>query len=210
MREPVSDTTLRDPRMATLQEARNRGAGFEELLAIRTPSARLASPFSLYYRVYKARDGALALGALTPQNRDAIRRVLGIHGQEQSDTPDFDAVDPATIAATETWRERIEAQFTTKRVDEWMTLFEAARVPVARINFPEEMTDDPQANADQAFLELEQKVAGPVVTMSATPTGSSLPAPSLGEHTRAILHDLGLSQEEVGRLERAGTIRCFD
>jgi crotonobetainyl-CoA:carnitine CoA-transferase CaiB-like acyl-CoA transferase len=216
MREPVSDAILRDPRLAALQAARARGAGLEELLEIRSARGQLASPFSLYYRVYKAQDGAIALGALTPQNRDAIRRVLGLHGQERSDAPDFDAADPVSIAATQDWRERLEAQFATKPVDEWIALFEAARVPAARVNLPEEMSDDPQANAAGMFLELEhtitgpQKVVGPIVTMSSTPTGSPLPAPALGEHTRQILQTLGLEDDEVQHLARAGIIRCLD
>jgi formyl-CoA transferase len=216
MREPVSDATLRDPRVADLRQARERGAGFDEMLSIRDPRGRLASPFSLYYRVYKARDGAVALGALTPQNRHAIRRVLGIETEERSDSPDFDAGDPANLATTQAWRERIEAQFATKDVDEWMALFEAAGVPVARVNFPEEMSDDPQANADGMFLTLEhtvtgpQKVVGPIVTMSATPTGSLLPAPSLGEHTEALLRELGLGDDEIQRLCAGGVVRCLD
>jgi crotonobetainyl-CoA:carnitine CoA-transferase CaiB-like acyl-CoA transferase len=216
MREPVSDATLRDPRVEELQRARARGAGFDELISIRDPRSRLASPFSLYYRVYKARDGAVALGALTPQNRHAIRRVLGIEAEERSDSPDFDAADPATIAATQAWRERLEAVFATTGVDEWMARFEAAGVPVARVNFPEEMSDDPQANADGMFLELEhtvtgpQKVVGPIVAMSATPTGNVLPAPSLGEHTDAVLRDLGLGDDEIERLRAGGVVRGIE
>lgn len=217
MREPVSDVTLRDPRVAALQLARENGAGFAELLKVREGrGGTLASPFALYYRVYQTADGSLALGALTPQNRDAIRRVLGILGAELSDSPDFDAADPACIEATNRWREQLEARFLSVGVDEWLAAFIAAGVPCARLNFPEEMTDDPQANADQAFLELEhtvtgpQKVVGPIVTMSNARTGSSLPAPSLGEHTRAILSELGLSTADIDRLAGARVITLGD
>ncbi len=216
MREPVSDATLRDSRVRALEEARARSAGFDELLAIRDPRGQLASPFTLYYRVYKAADGAIALGALTPQNRDAIRRVLGIEGREHSDSPDFDARDPANISATQTWRDQLEAQFRSISVAGWMARFEAAGVPVARVNFPEEMSEDPQANADGMFLELEhtitghQKVVGPVVTMSATPAGNPLPAPALGEHTATILTELGYDAATIDRLRAGGVIRCLD
>lgn len=214
MREPVSDVTLRDPRIAALQSAREEGASFQELVRIREGrGGALASPFALYYRVYHTSDGAIALGALTPQNRDAIRRVLGIQGQELSDTPEFDAADPACIEATNRWREQLEAVFAGRRVDEWRSLFLEAGVPCARLNFPEEMTDDPQANADGVFLELEhsvtgpQKVVGPIVTMSNAPTGSALPAPALGEHTREILLAAGLTAAEIDALSARGVVR---
>ncbi len=217
MREPVSDVTLRDPRVAELQSARDRGAPFSELLKIREGrGGALASPFALYYRVYQAADGAIALGALTPQNRDAIRNVLGIFGQEASDSPDFDAADPACIEATQHWRARLEALFSTRPVEDWLNRFLQAGVPCARVNFPEEMTDDPQANADGVFLELEhtvtgpQKVVGPVVTMSNASTGSPLPAPTLGEHTRSILLEAGLAAREIGDLADRGIIRVAD
>jgi hypothetical protein len=54
----------------------------------------------LYYRGYQAQDGAIALGALTPQTRDPARKVLGILGGELSDSPQFDAAHPACIEAT--------------------------------------------------------------------------------------------------------------
>lgn len=78
------------------------------------------------------------------------------------------------------------------------------------------MTDDPQANADGMFLELQhtvtgpQKVVGPIVTMSNAVTGSTLSAPTLGEHTRAILSGIGLEAKEVEHLVGTGVIRCED
>jgi crotonobetainyl-CoA:carnitine CoA-transferase CaiB-like acyl-CoA transferase len=202
--------------MAALTEARDRGAGFEELFAIRDARAVLASPFSLYYRIYAARDGAIALGALTPQNRDAIRHVLGIFGEECSDSPDFDAADPASRTEISEWRDRLEREFASRRVSEWLALFEAAGAPAARVNFAEEMTDDPQANADGMFLELDhtitgtQRVVGPLVLMTATPTGSALPAPTLGEHTRSVLAEAGLGDDEVANLLADGVVASAD
>ncbi len=217
MREPVSDVTLRDPRVAALQAARQQGASFDELLRIREGrGGALASPFALFYRVYTTLDGAIALGALTPQNRDAIRRSLGIFGEELSDSPDFDAADPACIEATNAWRQRLETLFATKPADEWLSLLLAAGVPCARLNFPEEMTDDPQANADGMFTELQhtvtgdQKVVGPIVTMSNAATGSPLPAPTLGEHTRSILASMGLTDEQVQTLIDSGIVKTAD
>ncbi len=212
MREPVSDVTLRDPRVAAIREARERAASFSELFEIRSGRAQLASPFTLYYRVYRARDGAVALGALTPPNRNAIRRVLGIFGKERSDEPDFDAADPTAMATTMEWRTWIEQEFLARGVEEWVRLFLDAGVPAAPVNFPEEMTDDPQANADGMFLELEhtvtgaQKVVGPLVEMPGLAIGHPRAAPSLGEHTQEILAEAGMTDEEIELLRQSSII----
>lgn len=66
------------------------------------------------------------------------------------------------------------------------------------------------------FLDLEhtvtgpQKVVGPIVTMSNAVTGSTLSAPTLDEHTRAILLELGPTNSEVEGLAAEGVIRCAD
>ncbi|MFQ5380788.1 MAG: CaiB/BaiF CoA transferase family protein [Dehalococcoidia bacterium] len=214
MREPVSDAELRDPVVERLGEARRRGAGFPELAVLRNPRASLASPFTLYYRAYQTKEGFVVIGALTPRNRNAARRALGIEG-EDSDSPDFDARDPANIEAVNRWKARLEALMRTKTAEEWLAILEPAGVPVARVNFPEEMADDPQANADDMIWELEhtvtgpQRVVGPNVLMSATPTGSRRAAPSLGEHTAEILREIGVTRDEMEELSAAGVISLF-
>ncbi len=215
MREPVGDAALRDPMVEGLRAAQLEGATFPELLALRKPRGRIASPFTLYYRGYQAADGTVVLGALTPQNRAHIREVLGIEG-EHSDDPDFDARDPANIEATNEWRSWIEERMREKTVAEWLAAFEAVGVPAARVNFPEEMADDEQANADGMIVEMEhlvtgpQRVVGPAVVMSATPTGSPRPAPALGQHTLEVLREAGLSSEDLAALVEAGVIRAMD
>jgi len=216
MREPVSDAAIRDPRMAALHEAQASGAPFPELADIRQGRGQVASPFQLYYRAYQAADGFVIIGALTPLNRAAIRSVFAIEDREHSDDPDFDAHDPANIETTNHWREWLEAEFRTQPVDHWLTSFEAVGVPAARLNFPEEMADDDQANADGMIVELEhtvtgpQRVVGPPVLMSRTPTGSRLAAPAFGEHTRHVLAEAGLAAEEIDALIAAGIARTLD
>ena len=97
MREPVSDSAVRDVVMAKVDEARARGADYREVIAIRMAGRDLGTQFALYYNGYQAKDGGLILGALTKANRDAMRGVLGLDG-ERCDDPGYDALDPVNLA----------------------------------------------------------------------------------------------------------------
>ena len=47
----------------------------------------------------------------------------------------------------------------------------------------------------------------PPARFSATPASVRRPAPLPGEHTREVLAEAGLADDEIGRLERAGVLR---
>jgi formyl-CoA transferase len=84
------------------------------------------------------------------------------------------------------------------------------------VNEPEDMADDPQVVAAGMMVELEhpatgpQRVVGPILRMSATPTAASRPSPPLAAHTREVLLECGLSAEEIERLVAAGVVTSAD
>ena len=85
-------------------------------------------------------------------------------------------------------------------------------VPASVVNFPEEMSDDPQVTAAGMMAELEhdltgpQRVVGPVVRMSGTPTAARRPSPPLAGHTREVLREGGIPEGEIDALLAAGVI----
>ncbi len=212
MREPVHDAVIRDPLFERVQSAREAGGSYDEVLATRKAGLGIRGAFRLYYGGYRAKDGAVVLGALTRANRDGMRRVLGIEG-ERSDEPDYDARDPENQARAAEWKRVIRETFLTKTAAEWMALFDAEGVPVAPVQFPEQLADDGQVNADGMMWDLEhtvtgeQWVVGPAVLMSATPTRARRPAPALGEHSAEILRSAGATDDDIAALIEAGVVR---
>jgi crotonobetainyl-CoA:carnitine CoA-transferase CaiB-like acyl-CoA transferase len=210
MREPVHDATLRDPLLAELQAKRAAGAPYDEIVAVRKAQGPRFASHRLFYGGYHTREGALVLGAVTRLNRDAIRRILDLH--DETDHPDFDAGDPDNRARLEMWRREIQDKLLARPAVEWVEEFVAAGVPASVVNFAEEMADDPQVAAMGMMVDLEhaitgpQRVVGPLVRMSASPTAAVRPAPPLGAHTREVLAEAGLTPEEIDRLVAGGVV----
>lgn len=209
-RLPVFDSMVTDPAMQRLREARERGEGYKaQLDAKGSMFDMLGKAFRLYYGGYSVKDGAVILGALTPANRDQFRRALGVEDDPTAD-PDFNALDPASNTVAEGMLERIRAIMLTRTMDEWIAAFDAVGAPASKVNHPEEMADDPQVQAMGYMVDLDheltgpERMVGPIVQMSKTPTGTHRASPTLGRHTDEILAEHGWDDEEIAALRTAG------
>jgi crotonobetainyl-CoA:carnitine CoA-transferase CaiB-like acyl-CoA transferase len=206
MRDPVSDASSRDPLVAEIRKLRGERAPYAELLAARARGRGQRAALKGYYGGYQTSDGQfIVLGALTPATRNAARRVMGIT-DDRSDSPGFDAADPANIAEGEARWERIRQLMLTRPLADWVRDFEAEGVPCAPVNVPEEMSEDPQVVALNMMTTIEnpisgvQQIVGPVAGFSETPPQVQGPAPLLGADTLAVLRDHGLGEPEIDAL----------
>ena len=211
MREPVHDAVLRDRMLEDVRAVRKRGGSYGEILEARGTLEAQRSAFRLYYGGYRARDGGVVLGALTPANRDQMRRVLGAEA-ENSDSEGYDSYDPESQRQAVRWKQHFRELFLKKSALEWVRLFDEAGVPVAPVHLPEEMSENEQVLADGMITEQVHTVSGPqrlvspAVTMSATPTRVQRAAPALGEHSAEVLIEAGLTPDAVAELVAAGVI----
>ena len=156
----------------------------------------------------KTRDLALAVGS------DKLWRIfcplLGI--EDMLDDPRY-ATNAARAANRESLIARLGAVFLTKSYEEWEAILLPAGIPMGAINTIDRVVDHPQVEARGMLVEHEHPVAGTVrmvgvpVRLSETPGAIRTPAPLLGQHTDEVLSDrLGLDDEEIERLRRAGAI----
>jgi formyl-CoA transferase len=94
---------------------------------------------------------------------------------------------------------------------EWMTRLEAADVPFAPVQTIPDVIDDPQVRHLHTFYEEEHPTEGknlgiyrPVLIDGQR--DAVQPAPTLGEHTDAVLAELGYGGDEIARLRKASVI----
>jgi len=96
--------------------------------------------------------------------------------------------------------------------DYWLELFEAADIPCAPVSRREEFMEDPQVQHNQMIVTVEDsqlgktKQMGIPITIVDSAGGIKGPAPQLGEHTQAILRELGYSDDRIGQLANKGII----
>ncbi len=109
---------------------------------------------------------------------------------------------------------RIEALARTLTSAELVGRLEQARVPYAPVNTPLDVLDDPHLNGAGALLEVDT-AEGATIKVPAIPVASDAykldvraDPPALGEHTRALLGELGYSGEAIDDLLARRVVRA--
>ena len=208
---PVSDAILVEPLRETLAEMRAKGSSYAEMNAARRDLPRQGKAFRLYYCGYRVKDGAIILGALTPRNRDQIRRALGIT-DDPTDGDDFNAIAPQSDSVVVELKQRITNTLLSGTMDEWIARLDAEGAPASKVNWPEEIADDPQVEAMRLMRDIEhpltgpERHVGPLVEMTATPTGAERSSPPLDADTDEILREHGFGDDEIAELRASGAI----
>jgi crotonobetainyl-CoA:carnitine CoA-transferase CaiB-like acyl-CoA transferase len=157
-----------------------------------------------YFRVFKARDGFLAIVLVAD---DAFAHLNEFSGSELHLDPRFTTFVARLQngAALQTELDQALAAFD---VDDICRHLDQHGVPVARANTLDEVFDDPQVIEQDAILSVEHPVAG-AMRIANTPFQfegqDELPkmhAAILGQHSAEILRELGVAESEIERIEK--------
>jgi crotonobetainyl-CoA:carnitine CoA-transferase CaiB-like acyl-CoA transferase len=102
--------------------------------------------------------------------------------------------------------------FATRTRDEWAAAFDREDVWWAPVQTTEEVLADPQAWAGNAFLEVPDGSSAATMINTpcdfvGTPTVARGMPPAIGEHTDAILEELGRTAAAIDGLRASGAVR---
>jgi len=153
------------------------------------------------YRVYRCRDGWVALGALEPKFFEAFCRAV-----EREDLIPHRADPPGSAA-----QDALEAIFAARSRDEWARLAAEHDCCLEVVATLEQALASSVLAARSVLTDIElpggrtATVLGNPLRLTRTPADHHrLPVPALGEHTDEVLAEAGLSAAAIAALRASG------
>ena len=155
------------------------------------------------YDTFAAADGDffLAVG-----NDDQFRRFCAAAGLQDLGADARFATNPARVEHREMLRTRLDPVLRRRPRAEWIAMLTESGVPCGDVRAVAETLADSQLLARQMIESVEHatigqmKVLGIPIKLSDTPGSVRAAPPTLGQHTTAVLTELGLDSHEIQTL----------
>jgi crotonobetainyl-CoA:carnitine CoA-transferase CaiB-like acyl-CoA transferase len=165
----------------------------------------LLSPFDCF----RTRDGQVTIAAPEPNHWAALAGAMG--RPELAEDERFRTNADRLRHRSEV--EAIVASWCSERTNLEVRAALAGRVPVAPVQSVAEIMADPHVAARQMLAEVEQpgsaqtrRIVGPPIKLTATPAAVRTRAPLLGEHSDAVLAEIGYGDTERAELYAQGAV----
>ena len=200
------DMALLDTQVAMLA---NMGSNY---LNTGTPPQRWGNAHAniVPYQTFACLDGHIIVAA---GNDSQYQKFVEAGGRPDLAHDPLYATNPLRVQHRATLVPLLAAMVAERSRADWIALLEAVGVPCGPINDIADVFANPQVQARELAFALPHPSAGTVklvrspMRMSATPAGSNLPPPELGQHTDEVLRDvLGKSAADIAALHASGTL----
>ena len=162
------------------------------------------------YETFATADGDLALAVGNDGLWQAFCRAAGLADLAGDARFATNALRLANYAAL---KPRLDAAFAARTRADWTARLQAEGVPCGAVRSLDEVFADPQTVAREMVTTVSHatlgqvRVTGVPVKLSETPGGIRTGPPTLGQHTAAILEELGYDQQAVRALADSGAVR---
>lgn len=160
--------------------------------------------------VFETLDGYITVGTVSDAEWLGLTRAL--EKPEWLEDARFKTV-PSRVKYTDVRLEFVAEVLKTRTSAEWLARLDVEQVPCAPIQTREDLLTDPQIAVNELIVESDHPHVGrlrqtrPAARFDVTsPELLRIPAPKLGEHTDAVLAELGVSSERLAELREAGVV----
>ena len=166
--------------------------------------------FGARQQLWRCKDGWFAMIAPQDEEFAGICRVFG--KPELLQDPRF-ANMMLRRDHIDAWRAALEPIAAEQLVGPFVERLAAEGVPVGKVNRKADLADDPQIRHNESLIEAHYPGLGRIRAPRAAARFDQMPAdpqrlaPHLGEHTRAILGELGRDAPAIEALFAAGSVR---
>ncbi|MEI7679602.1 MAG: CoA transferase [Betaproteobacteria bacterium] len=170
-----------------------------------------AEPIGMPVGMFKTKDGYMSVNARRDEHFKRLSKLLG---KEEWITDPRYADARGRVNNRHELMAELRPYFEQKTSDEWVALLTGIDILKAKVNTYEDLFADPQVQAMNAVRWVENDTLGRVPMgnicgQQAAASGDNLThAPHVGEHTRAILGELGYASADIEKLGAAGVVGC--
>ena len=172
--------------------------------------ATTADPTARPDLIFETADGYITVGTISDSEWQGFCAASG--RPSLAEDPRFNTPSSRSVNATE--RILLMAEIIKERpTAEWLQRLDANDVPSAPVLRRNEVIANEQVLARELIVELDHPDIGwvrqpvPAARFDRTPARIQGPAPRIGEHSAAILADLGLERAEIERLATENVVR---
>jgi len=168
---------------------------------------------SYHRKPYKTQDGYIAI--LPYMNNHWKIFCEKANEPELAEDPRFKTLSDRVQNIDDTYQETARVM-ATKTTQEWFDIFADTPVPVIAVNTLDGLLDDPHLKAVDFWQEYDHPTEGKIrmtrfpVNFSKTPADVRRPQPRLGEHSKEVLGEVGLSDDDIAAMIDTGATKSAD